>query len=231
MGKAAVEIGPGTFPAGAVLGLHERVGDARSGRASRRSTVSKEGTASFGGLEPGAQFYIVGDDTEGREIVVAATAKVAGQPAPRVARDPDQVRADLRTAAADQGSTNAAPVEGMRSTATAKPARQGAQTQADINRETAESSIRTEKALAKQDVGELDSVDASALAVAKGVDPGLSGASGVETLASLDEAPAEPTGAEKRVATGLTAAQRSERSRKAAATRRRNAGKKKSGKK
>lgn len=200
-----VNIGAGTFPAGGKIGLHERVGDAKRGRAAETATIDKDGTANFSGLEPGKQYYVSGKGLSGRDVTVAATAK-APAPVSRPQRDPADVRNDLQDQALDQGSTNAPPVEGMRSSASVAPK---SPDQAQRNRETMASAKRTADALRAKDLegAQFDRTAAEGAGIQTRVGP----SGDAQLLAGSDDDEA--------------AKKRSAASKKAAATRRRNAAK------
>jgi len=215
-----VNVGAGTFKPGTSIKLHDRLGDARAGKSSKSATLDKDGTASFTGLKAAAQYWLVGDDPDGREITVAATAKAPAEPA-RPRRDPAAVQDDLKVQALEQGPQVAAPVEGMRSSANVAPK---SPDQAQRNKETMESALRTAEALKKADLvgAQVDQVAAAQAGLVTVTD--ASGAASIVAASKQASESAKPAASTTSGSSSDAAARRrSAASKKAAATRRRNA--------
>jgi hypothetical protein len=213
----SVNIGPGTFPAGTKVKLLERVGDAEYAKGAKSASIDKDGTASFSGLEPGRQFWLQGEDEHGRPVTVAATAKGPNEGPRLPARNPEDVRNELRDRALDQGAANAAPVEGMRSSAQQAPKSPDL---AQRNRETMESAKRTAEALAKQDLvgAQVDRLAAAQAGLVTTVD----GSGAAQIVAKPSKAASGSSGSSGG-SSDAAARKRSAASKKAAATRKRNA--------
>lgn len=115
-GSASVTL-RGRFPIGAKVGLYPRTGDFfRGGTAIASQTVSKDGTASFTGLEEGARFWVAAD-IDGTVRSAAVTAKV--QPGAAKVVTAKEIRERLHSTRPVQGVVM---VSGPRSTTSMRPA-------------------------------------------------------------------------------------------------------------
>lgn len=217
--KGAVNIGPGTFPPGTKVKLVERIGDGEYDKNAKSASIGNDGTGSFSGLDIGRQYWLVGEDEYGKPLTVAATAKGPHEGPRLPARNPEDVRNELKDTAQQQGAQNAAPVDGMRSSATQAP---GPSDQQKRNRETMESAQRTAEALAKQDLVGAQ-VDRQAAAHA-----GLVTAVDGSGAAQIVQKPSKSGGSKSSGSSDAAAKKRSAASKKAAATRKRNAARRKS---
>lgn len=235
--QGKVKIGAGTFDPGVQITLHYRTGDfpdaGNVGVPIAAVTIGEDGTAEFDGLEVGGRYWAVTSSPRWQAVAVSGKEDVQRRPRQTADQQAD-VRDFLKEQSQSQGELTQPPVEGMRSSVTQRPDRGQAAALAATNKETMESALRTDEALRGQNPADVDSIDRTALAAAEGVDAGLGGSSGVHTLddhlAGVGADQPQP-GVPAAPGSGLTAEERSERSKKAAATRRRNAKKRAAAKK